>query len=170
MKTINASWLAVWLLLGAGPGLSTPAAASESAKEQGNKKVVLAFSRAMAEQNLSTAASFLADNMVEHNPNITGGKAGYMKYFGERWKAAPKPASATLANQPVVAVAEADSVVLVFRRPMPDPADPSRLYDSYWFDAYRVLKGKIVEHWDGATRRAPMVTTMPVPPGSPTAK
>jgi predicted SnoaL-like aldol condensation-catalyzing enzyme len=124
----------------------------------------------MSERNLAAAAAWLDESLIEHNPNIAAGKKGYVAYFGERWKDGSRPAAAGPVNPLVLAVAEGDKVVLVFKRPAQDPSEPTKMVDSFWFDAYRVEKGKITEHWDSAIRRAPTVTTMPVTPGTEATK
>ena len=49
-------------------------------------------------------------------------------------------------------VAEGDRVILSFVREAPDPKDPSVKYTTTWFDMFRIVNGKIVEHWDSATK------------------
>ena len=34
----------------------------------------------------------------------------------------------------------------------PEPSNPAKTYDSFWFDMFRVKDGKLVEHWDNATK------------------
>jgi predicted SnoaL-like aldol condensation-catalyzing enzyme len=42
--------------------------------------------------------------------------------------------------------------VLIWEREAKDPADPSKMYKYNDFDLFRIANGKIVEHWDGATK------------------
>jgi predicted SnoaL-like aldol condensation-catalyzing enzyme len=49
---------------------------------------------------------------------------------------------------------DGDLVTWTFKRDAKDPKDGST-YNSYWFDTYRVKNGKVIEHWDAATRQAP---------------
>lgn len=49
-------------------------------------------------------------------------------------------------------VAERDVVILSFVREYPEPLDPARKYTTTWFDMFRLEKGKLVEHWDGAVK------------------
>ncbi len=68
----------------------------------------------------------------------------------------PKPASdevgATLKNPPALITAEGDLVTYVFKQVVADPKDKSKTYERFSFDTFRVKGGKIVEHWDGASR------------------
>ncbi len=50
-------------------------------------------------------------------------------------------------------VAERDIVVISFVRELPDPQNAKLRYTTTWFDMFRIVDGKIDEHWDGATRR-----------------
>ena len=34
----------------------------------------------------------------------------------------------------------------------PEPADPSKKYTTTWFDLFRIVYGKIAEHWDPAVK------------------
>ena len=56
---------------------------------------------------------------------------------------------------PVVAlVAERDLVVLVTMREHPHPVRKGMTYTTTWFDMFRVVDGRILEHWDPAQREA----------------
>jgi predicted SnoaL-like aldol condensation-catalyzing enzyme len=123
--------------------------------QDANRKIVLAFTKAMQEQNLAVAVSYITDGYIQHNPNVPTGKAGYLEFFTPRWKDGPKPSAPTLANPPVLSLAEGDEVVLVFKNTQPDPVDPNKSYDNFSFDAYRLEHGKIAEHWDGGLKRPP---------------
>jgi predicted SnoaL-like aldol condensation-catalyzing enzyme len=58
------------------------------------------------------------------------------------------------APEPPLLIAEGDKVMMMLVRELPDPADPSRTYKSYWFDLWRVEDGKLAEHWDGALKES----------------
>ena len=42
--------------------------------------------------------------------------------------------------------------VLAFAREYPEPADASKKYTTTWFDMFRIVDGKIAEHWDPAVK------------------
>lgn len=133
---------------------TSPAAARDmTPTEKANLKVVLDLTAAMQARDVGRASSYLADGYIQHNPFVPTGKSGFVGFFTTRWKDA-KPAE---PETPVVTVTQGDLVSLVFRRPKPEPADPSRTYDSFWFDTYRVQDGKVAEHWDASIKP-------PVPP------
>ncbi|MFT3905842.1 MAG: nuclear transport factor 2 family protein [Steroidobacteraceae bacterium] len=153
----TAAWRSVALacVLGAGLAQGALAAPGVSAQQlEKNKQIVLGLTAAMAEKNVEKAASFLADGYIQHNPNVPTGKSGFIGFFTPRW-AGQQSAAKPLENPPVEIVAEGDVVMLIFKHATPDPVDASKSYDAFTFDAYRVVDGKIAEHWDAGVRRAP---------------
>lgn len=144
--------------LGSLPTMSGIALAQTAAKPvsavqlEKNKQLVRDLTNAMASKDAAKAASYLADGYIQHNPNVPTGKAGFLNFFNKIWAGQQAPGT---QNVPAELIAEGDLVMAIFRVPTPDPADPSKTYDLYTFDAYRVQNGKIVEHWDGYPKRAP---------------
>jgi predicted SnoaL-like aldol condensation-catalyzing enzyme len=127
-----------------------------------DKKLVLDFQREVFEaQNAANASKYLAEGYIQHNPTVAGGLKGFQDFFGKMWTA-PKPVQASLQSPPVETVSEGGIVVMIFKRPKPEPGAAGKTYDSFWFDAYRVQGGKIVEHWDAATKAT-------APPAAPAA-
>ena len=49
-------------------------------------------------------------------------------------------------------LADGDLVTMVFVREYPEPNDASKKYTTTWFDMFRIVDGKIAEHWDPATK------------------
>jgi predicted SnoaL-like aldol condensation-catalyzing enzyme len=149
---------ALFLVVGACPPAS---AGNLTREEQANKELVVAFTKAMQEHNVPAAANFLQDDYIQHNPMVPTGKAGFVKFFSALWKDGPLPSKQTLLNPPVLVVTEGDIVLLMFKRATPEPGDPGKTYDSFWFDAYRVAGDKVAEHWDPLTK--PPVGAKPAP-------
>jgi predicted SnoaL-like aldol condensation-catalyzing enzyme len=130
---------------------SRPAFAADA--PEANKKLVLDFFRVVFEaEDVSAAPRFLAEDYRQHNPLVATGRKGFMDYFGPKWKA-PKPVKPRLSDPPAEVAAEGDLVFVMWKVPRPEPQDKSKTYDSFWFDAFRVKDGMIVEHWDGATKK-----------------
>lgn len=94
------------------------------------------------------AKEFIADDYIQHNPNVVNGREALEKFIqGSRPE---KPVEPVLHLPLVSIVAERDRVVLAFVRPRKD-ADGNTYYSS-WFDMFRIENGKIAEHWDPAEK------------------
>ena len=124
------------------------------AQLEANKRLVLDFWRLVIEaRNGDAAADFLAEDLVQHNPLMGDGLAGFLERARVLWRGEPpRPPEPTLREPPILVLAEGDLVQLVHRRTLPDPADPMQVYDRFTFDLYRIERGKIVEHWDAVAK------------------
>jgi predicted SnoaL-like aldol condensation-catalyzing enzyme len=121
--------------------------------KEANKKVVADFYRLCFEpRNVDLVHQYIAEDFIEHNPRYESGRDNFAKMLA----AAPKPANDEIGlemkNPPTFIVAEGDVVTYIFKRSTPDLKDKSKTYDRYTFDTFRIRNGKIVEHWDLATR------------------
>jgi len=120
-------------------------------QEKRNIRVVNDYFRLMFEvHDVDRAAALLADDYVTYHPPQQK-KADAMAGFKTRW---PTPGIDTgvLKKVPALIVAKDDYVAVMLKNPRPLPSDPTKTYDTFGFDVYRLNKeGKIVEHWDGAT-------------------
>jgi len=125
-----------------------------NAKEKANLQHVLNWWLECLEgRNLEATAKYQADGYIQHNINFPTGRAGFMKIFGDRFKAAGGPITpppTKFANPPVVEFAKGDFVVLVWEREGKDPVDPSKTYKYNTYDMLRIENGKVAEHWDYA--------------------
>ena len=135
----------------------TPAAdpaallASPDARQAANKRLVTDFWREVLEAgHLERADAYLAEGYVQHNPNVPTGRAGFVAFFSRFAK--PQPVAPAVKAPLVAVVAEGDLVVLSFVSARPDPKDAAKKYTTTWFDMFRVVDGKIAEHWDSAPK------------------
>jgi predicted SnoaL-like aldol condensation-catalyzing enzyme len=125
---------------------------------EANKKVVHDFYRFVWEpHNLDAFNQYTSPSYIEHNPMFPGPRENIIKalrggIFGNHWSK-PGKVEATLQDPPALVIAEGDLVQWIFKRTNKDPKDPSKSYESFWYDTFRVKDGKIVEHWDNATLR-----------------
>ena len=116
-----------------------------------NKKLVFDFWREVFQtHDMSKASQYMAEDYVQHNPNVPTGRQPFMDYFGRLPRQAVKPDIKNL----VTMVAERDMVVLAFRRELPDPQNAGKTYTTTWFDMFRIKDGKLAEHWDYGTKAA----------------
>lgn len=116
-----------------------------------NKKLVFDFWREVFQtHDMSKASQYMAEDYMQHNPNVPTGRQPFMDFFG---KLPRQPVKAEIDNL-VTMVAEGDMVVLAFRREMPDAQVAGKTYTTTWFDMFRIKDGKLAEHWDYGTRPA----------------
>jgi predicted SnoaL-like aldol condensation-catalyzing enzyme len=117
-----------------------------------NKRLVYDFWREVFEGgHLELADKYLAESYLQHNPNVPTGRAGFVEFFAKFAK--PGPIADAVKAPLVSIVAERDLVILSFAQEHADPADATKKYTTTWFDMFRVADGKIVEHWDAATKQ-----------------
>ena len=86
----------------------------------------------------------MADDYIEHNPNIGDNRAAFVAYFG---KMPARSIQSALPKQPVKAFGKNDYVVLVWEHDDKDQTGKAIKYNTY--DVLRIQNGKIQEHWDG---------------------
>ena len=117
-----------------------------------NKKLVFDLWRVVIEaQNLDRAADFLAEDYLQHNPNVPTGRAGFVRFFTP-YAHASAP-TAEIRGGLISITAERDIVVLAFARQMPGKMPQDKPFTTTAFDMFRVKDGMIVEHWDGDVPR-----------------
>ncbi len=156
MQSMKVMAVAVALAVGA------PVFAETPAQLEANKKLVLDSLAAMQRGDIPAASAHMSDDYIQHNPNVPTGKAAFVKTFTAL--AARMPQNLPKPPPPVIVMAENDLVTVVVKRDLPDPGQPGKTYEAFWFDTYRVKNGLLVEHWDGATK-APMSGPGPGGPG-----
>ena len=146
---MQAKHLLVVLLLAVSACASAQARPSRA---EANKRLVLDFFRVVFEaENADAAVDYLTPGYIQHNPRVPTGRDGFVSTFRGMFHG-PRPVEPTLRRQPVAVVAEGDLVTVIWKRPMPEPDDPAKTYDSFMFDLFRIEDGKLAEHWDGATK------------------
>jgi predicted SnoaL-like aldol condensation-catalyzing enzyme len=118
-----------------------------------NKRLVYDFWREVFEAgHLELADKYMAEDYLQHNPNVPTGRAAFVEFFGRFKK--PGPIQPKVSAPLVSIAADGDLVVLAFVRELPDPKDPAKKYTTTWFDMFRIANGKIAEHWDPAEKQA----------------
>jgi len=122
---------------------------SSDPKLAANKKLAYDFFRVVLRaRHLDQAEKFMTDDYIQHNPNAETGIKGFKDFFTRLGP--PQAIEATVPG--LVAIqAEGDYVTLSFVRQYDNPKDKSKKYTTTWFDMFRIVNGKIVEHWDSAT-------------------
>lgn len=124
---------------------------SADSKLAQNKKLVFDFWREVVDAGqVQLIEKYVADNYIQHNPNIASGRTALVEQIAKNVKQQPvKPQ----IKAPVVSiVAEGNLVVVSLASEMVDPKDPEKRYTTTWFDMFRIENGKIAEHWDSALK------------------
>jgi len=122
---------------------------AQSGAEAKNQKLVEDWWReVVVAGHVELAPKYMADTYVEHDPNINGGRAEFVAYYG---KNGAKPILKVLPMPPAKVLAKGDRVALVFAHPEKDPKT-STAYEYFTYEVVRVADGKIQEHWDSARK------------------
>jgi predicted SnoaL-like aldol condensation-catalyzing enzyme len=122
---------------------------SSDPKLAANKKLSYDFFRVVLRaRHLDQAEKFMTDDYIQHNPNAETGIKGFKDFFT---RLGPPQAIEGTVPGLVAIQAEGDYVTLSFVRQYDNPKDKSKKYTTTWFDMFRIVNGKIVEHWDSAT-------------------
>ena len=128
--------------------------ASPDPRLAANKKLVYDMYRAIVQGGHAEMVDrFFTPEYVQHNPNVASGRDALAAFL--RGSRPARPIADTISLPVLYMVAEGDKVIVVSRRPMA-PASGER-YDTTWFDAYRIVDGRIAEHWDPALKDAGML-------------
>ena len=115
-----------------------------------NKRLAFDVWRHIPEAGREELAELYLDPIyIQHNSNAATGRDGFKEYFSMR----PDSAIETTLEDPLVAiVAEGDLVVQVLQEERPHPNKPREIYYVAWFDMFRMKDGRIIEHWDTASK------------------
>lgn len=119
-------------------------------QDAADKKLAYDFWRyALVAHDMETAEGMMAEDYMQHNPNIPTGRAPFVGFFGTLEQVEVMPYIADL----VAITADAGYVTMAFKREMENP-NGGGTYTTTWFDMFRVENGLIAEHWDYGTIQA----------------
>jgi predicted SnoaL-like aldol condensation-catalyzing enzyme len=124
---------------------------SKDPRLAGNKRLVYDFWREVFEAaHMDLAPNYMAETYIQHNPRVPTGRQAFIDFFSKVRK--PSPIEPKVKAPLVAMTADGDLVVMAFVREYPEPQDPSKKYTTTWFDMFRIVDGKIAEHWDPAVK------------------
>jgi predicted SnoaL-like aldol condensation-catalyzing enzyme len=114
-----------------------------------NKRLVFDLWREIVQAGQEERADRYVDaSFIEHSPNAASGLGGFKAHFAAR---ANQPVEPWIRAPVVAVVAEGDLVTLVTMQEHPHPSRAGRTYTTTWFNMFRIVEGRLVEHWDAAT-------------------
>jgi predicted SnoaL-like aldol condensation-catalyzing enzyme len=125
---------------------ASPAASSHTGgssrdlqREEANRKLVLTFyDEFFTRHEVEKASRVIADDYIQHNPDVPDGKAPFVDYFTGFFHDDPESVST------VVRSGTAGDLVFVHAHEVDHPGDLGFAV----MDIFRVERGRIVEHWD----------------------
>ncbi len=134
------------------PGIGPrPVSPANTAMEQVNEDIVKREQKDILQyHNLDLAMEVMAEDYIQHNPNVPTGRAGFLEFFSRF--ADPQPIQDEWINAPELTLTHGDITLYLFTRYSEDPARDNEVYKWNWFDMYRVENSLVQEHWDSATR------------------
>ena len=116
-----------------------------------NKRFVYDFWREVFEAaQMDLAPKYMTETYIQHNPRVPTGRQAFSDFFTKVRK--PTPIEPKVRAPLVAMLADGDLVTMVFVREYPEPSDPTKKYTTTWFDMFRIVDGKIAEHWDPAVK------------------
>jgi predicted SnoaL-like aldol condensation-catalyzing enzyme len=121
-------------------------AQTNTSQERKNLKVALNWWReVIAFGHRELAPRYMADDYVEHNPNVGADRAAFVAFVGKT--TLKRHIQSELPKPPVIAFGKNDFVVLVWEHDDRDRRGKGIEYNT--FDILRFRDGKIQEHWNG---------------------
>ena len=148
------------VITGVGP---VPVAPKNSAAEQKVEDIAnTEFKDILQYGHVELAAKVMAPGYIQHNPNVPGGRDGFVEFFSKIRK--PEPMQAEWKDKPELIITSGNLVFYMMTRYSADPVDPSKVYKWNWFDMVRVDDGMVQEHWDMAMKTPP-APSVPKPAG-----
>ncbi len=124
---------------------------SKDPKLAANKKLVFDMYRAIVNAGRADLApQYFTEGYIQHNPNVTSGRAALQAYISKTRPVRPIPPE---IGFPTIAImAEGDLVSVATVTYADDPENPGKRYATSHFDMYRIENGKVAEHWDNVAK------------------
>jgi predicted SnoaL-like aldol condensation-catalyzing enzyme len=118
-----------------------------------NKQVVLHVMRELIQCNWwEQADKWMTERYIQHHPAVQSGRDNIVAFFkdGKRAERCDK-----LTIPLVTVLTSGDIVGVVFRMEYDHPTQPGQKYTTIWYDQWRVVDGRVDEHWDISQLTAP---------------
>jgi predicted SnoaL-like aldol condensation-catalyzing enzyme len=126
---------------------------SQRSQLANNKRLVFDMWRHIIDAGREEVADlYLREDYIQHNPNLATGRDAFKAYISAR---DDLPIETSIRRPLVAVIAEGDLVVQAIMLEHPHPSREGETYTTTWFDMFRVVDGRLAEHWDASTRAAP---------------
>ena len=132
------SMILVLAMVMLGLGITTPVFARDINTEEKNRQLVIHFYDQFFNEHNVDAASVIADDYIQHNPDVKDGKKPFVDYFTLYLKEHPESKARIIRS-----AADGDLVYLHVHSTI-----NSKDRGQAVIDIFRVKDGKITEHWD----------------------
>jgi predicted SnoaL-like aldol condensation-catalyzing enzyme len=124
-----------------------------NAAEKENLKIAHDFWRdIMLGGNLDIASHYMPADFISRNPNVAAGRDAFVTALRER-PGLFQNTRIQRAGTPEVEFAKNDYVFFMWANFVIDPIEPAKIFKYNTLDLFRIVNGKVVEHWDGAHKR-----------------
>ncbi len=158
MRVLTTSMCAVLVALSMSASPAQGQTRTMTPQEQTNLKLVSDWWREVIQAgHVEFAEKYMAEDYLQHNPNINTGRAAFVQVFGRR---AARDIAPALSPAPVIQFAKGDYVAFIWEREAKDAMGNAYKYN--FFDLVRVENGKVQEHWDSVFKNPP-AAGQPVP-------
>jgi predicted SnoaL-like aldol condensation-catalyzing enzyme len=135
-----------------------------NAAEKANLQIAHDFWRdIMLGGNLDIASHYMPVDFISRNPNVGPGRDAFVKALREN----PLLFQNTRRQQagtPEVEFAKNDYVFFMWANFVVNPIEPAKVFKYNTIELFRIVNGKVVEHWDGSHKTVPGAT--PAKPAS----
>lgn len=139
IRWVSPVFLAATFLLGPGVVSAANTQTRDVAQEESNRQLVVNFyDRFFNQHQVQEAAAVVAEDYIQHNPDVPDGKAPFVGYFDGYFKDNPD------SRARIVRSASDGDLVYLHVHSTNGKADRGQAV----IDIFRVQDGKIVEHWD----------------------
>lgn len=127
---------------------------AQTPEEKKNLDVATKMFRDMLQYgHLELAATFMSPEFINHNPNVFGGRDGFVKAMSQGHP--PEPIREEWKNPHTMVITAGPYVMFMRDTKAKDPSDPSKEYIRDHFNLVRIENGRIVEFWDEARKNVP---------------